>query len=134
MYQLRVCLALLLTALLVIGGAGCGDDITVRTTPARTDVTAVELQTMMADGKPLVLLDVRSTGEYAAGHIEGSINVQLSALKTWGDTQAPRTRIACICWSGVRSRAAADQLVAMGFTDVYNLQGGLSVWPGGLVT
>lgn len=134
MHQLRVCLALLLTALLVIGAAGCGDDITVRATPARNDVTSVELQTMMADGKPLVLLDVRSAGEYAAGHIDGSINVQLSALKTWADTQAPRTRIACICWSGARSRAAADQLIAMGFTDVYNLDGGLSVWPGGLVT
>ena len=77
---------------------------------------------------------MRSAGEYAAGHIEGSINVQLNALKAWADTQAPRTRIACICWSGARSRSAADQLVAMGFTDVYNLQGGLSAWPGGLVT
>ncbi len=125
--------AMIVCSIPVLAG-GCGTDIVITAPPARHDVTAAQLQTMMADGGPLTLVDVRSAGEYAAGHIPGSINVPSGGLTAWAATQGPHTRIVCICWAGVRSRAAADQLVALGFARVYNLLGGVSNWPGPLAT
>lgn len=114
--------------------SGCGTDIVLLDPPQRHDVSATQLQTMMEDGAPIILVDVRSAGEYAAGHIAGSINVPLGTLATWAATQRASARIVCICWAGSRSRSAADQLVALGFSKVYNLLGGVSNWPGNLVT
>ncbi len=114
--------------------SGCGTEIVVLDPPQRQDVSAAELQLMMADGAPIMLVDVRSAGEYATGHIEGSINVPLGTVATWAATQKASARIVCICQAGSRSRSAADQLVALGFSDVYNLLGGVSNWPGDLVT
>lgn len=131
---LRVWLALVLSTALVAGGSGCGDDLVVLPAPVRHDVTAAELQTMIDDGSPIILVDVRSAGEYATGHIEGSINVPLGTVATWAATQRASARIVCICLAGSRSRSAADQLVALGFSKVYNLLGGVSNWPGDLVT
>ncbi len=114
--------------------SGCGTDIVLLDPPERHDISGAQLQAMMTDGQAIILLDVRSAGEYAAGHIAGSINVPTGTVATWAATQSPSARIVCICWSGGRSRSAADQLVALGFSGVYNLLGGVSNWPGDLVT
>ena len=67
-----------------------------------------------------VVVDVRTPGEYAAGHLEGAMNVdvqasdfdsQMSALPTDGD-------YVVYCRSGNRSAAAAARLADLGFTSV----------------
>jgi rhodanese-related sulfurtransferase len=118
----------------VVLATGCGSDIALLDPPVRTDISAAQLQEMIDDGAPIILIDVRSAGEYAGGHIAGAINVPLGTVQQWASTQSRLDRIVCICWSGGRSRAAADDLVELGFRDVYNLLGGVSNWPGDLVT
>jgi len=68
-----------------------------------------------------IILDVRSKGEYAGGHIKGSMNIaveQLSAnLNRFKNKE--QTIITC-CASGMRSAAAKNILKSNGFTQVHN--------------
>ena len=67
-----------------------------------------------------IILDVRSKGEYAGGHIKGSINISLDILgHNLGMLKKDKPIITC-CASGMRSGAAKRFLQAKGFTEVYN--------------
>ena len=100
----------------------------------RNDITAVQLQQMLGDGSPLLLLDVRTAEEFAAGHIEGALNRPVGDVETWSSTLVAGARTATICQAGSRSRQAADALIARGFTNVYNVTDGMAEWPGATVT
>ena len=73
-----------------------------------------------------VVIDVRSSDEYATGHIEGSINIPVDNIGSI--TYEKDTVIILYCASGMRSSNAAETLVDMGYTNVYNLDGGLINW------
>lgn len=77
-----------------------------------------------------VLLDVRNTDEYAAGHIPNSINLPLSRIGEAGslfpDKAAP---LFVYCLSGSRSSSAVGALSAMGYTNLTNI-GGIRAWRG----
>ncbi|MBQ9022077.1 MAG: rhodanese-like domain-containing protein [Eggerthellaceae bacterium] len=79
------------------------------------------------------LVDVRSEGEFANGHIEGAINIPLNsfhrASKKLRDKDAT---IYIYCASGSRSGSAANALKSMGYTDVTNI-GGIGFYRGAVV-
>ena len=76
--------------------------------------------------KPLVL-DVRESSEYAAGHIAGSMSIPLGKLSS-RMSELPKDReIICVCASGSRSSSAARHLLKNGYT-VFNLSGGMYRW------
>lgn len=88
----------------------------------------------MDSGDPVIVLDVRTQGEYDSGHIQGALllpNEQIGAARPalLPDLDA---EILVYCRSGNRSRQAAQKLVAMGYTAVYDF-GGISGWPYGVV-
>jgi len=68
-----------------------------------------------------IILDVRSKGEYAGGHIRGSINISLDKLANNLPQLKKRNKpvITC-CASGMRSASAKSLLKSNGFTEVYN--------------
>jgi phage shock protein E len=67
-----------------------------------------------------VILDVRSKGEYAGGHIKGSINVSVDQLKNnLGRLDKQKTIITC-CASGMRSGMAKSILESNGYKQVHN--------------
>lgn len=71
--------------------------------------------------KGAIILDVRSKGEYAGGHIKGSINIPVDVLKN-SLTQLKdknKTIITC-CASGMRSASAKNILKSHGYTDIHN--------------
>jgi len=77
-----------------------------------------------------VLLDVRDPGEYAAGHIPGSINLPLSEIKSAEDRFPDMdTPLFVYCLSGARSSKAIAALGEMGYTKLTNL-GGIRAWRG----
>ena len=74
-----------------------------------------------------VLIDVRTPAEYAAGHIEGAINLPLDALEDREDAIPDKnTPVFVYCRSGARSGRAAAYLTGCGYTDVKNIGGIMS--------
>ena len=71
--------------------------------------------------KGAIILDVRSKGEYASGHIKGSINIPVDVLRSnlgrFKDKDIP---IITCCASGARSATAKSILKSNGFEQVYN--------------
>ncbi|CAN5922998.1 hypothetical protein BH11MYX4_BH11MYX4_54480 [soil metagenome] len=74
------------------------------------------------------LVDVRTPGEHAAGHIDGSLNVPVQELARRMDELGDRTKpIVVYCASGMRSASAAGTLRRAGFAEVHDL-GGIARW------
>jgi phage shock protein E len=80
---------------------------------------AVDYAALVKNGA--VILDVRSKGEYAGGHIKGSVNVPVDSLDSGISrfTDKNKTIITC-CASGMRSGMAKNILKSKGYTQVYN--------------
>lgn len=73
------------------------------------------------------IIDVRTKGEYAGGHIKGSINIPLQNLQaSLGKIKKDKPVITC-CASGMRSASAKGILKSNGFTEVHNGGGWMSL-------
>ncbi|MFZ0161504.1 MAG: FAD-dependent oxidoreductase [Kineosporiaceae bacterium] len=73
-----------------------------------------------------VLLDVRSAGEFARGHLPGALNIPHTELRErLGEVPAGRPVLA-YCASGFRSYLALRVLAQKGFDDVRSLSGGMA--------
>ena len=77
----------------------------------------------------VVLVDVRTAEEYAAGHIPNAKNVDVlkSDFKDRVETVSKNKEIAVYCRAGKRSLMAANTLAKMGYK-VINLRGGWKEW------
>lgn len=75
----------------------------------------------------LRIIDVREAYEFddELGHIPGAELVPLRELAATAATWDPARALLLVCRSGGRSGRAADYLVAMGFSRVVNLRGGM---------
>ena len=98
-------------------------------------LTAEQAKARMDSGDEVIILDVRTPEEYAQGHIPGAVllpvsNITSDALELLPDKSA---EILVYCRSGNRSRQAANALVDMGYTAVYDF-GGIGSWPYDVVT
>lgn len=79
---------------------------------------SVDLAELVKNGATIV--DVRTKGEYASGHIRGSINIPLDQLTNkMGQLKKDKPIITC-CASGMRSSSAKSILKSNGFTNVHN--------------
>jgi rhodanese-related sulfurtransferase len=68
-----------------------------------------------------IILDVRSAGEFASGHINGAINISVDTLKNnLSKLKNKNQTIITCCASGMRSNVAKSILQASGYTQVYN--------------
>ena len=77
-------------------------------------------------------VDVRTAGEYAAGHLPWAANVDWQGpdfIRQMEAAYPKGTPLALYCRSGRRSAEAAEALAKAGYT-VYNLQGGYLAWTG----
>ncbi len=71
--------------------------------------------------KGAVVLDVRTKGEYAGGHIRGSVNIPVDQLSNNTSRLADKNKaIITCCASGMRSGTAKNILKSKGYTQVYN--------------
>ncbi len=76
-----------------------------------------------AGGKPALVLDVRNTGEYEAGHVAGAVNIPLDELRYRLEEMPRNVRIHVHCRSGFRSHLALRILKENGYDDVVNVTG-----------
>jgi rhodanese-related sulfurtransferase len=97
------------------------------TETALKDIDARTLKTWLDDEKA-VLIDIREPDEYAREHIPGSRLVPLSAFDP-ADFSHDEGKVGVFhCASGTRTRQAAGEILATGFSEVYCLDGGLQGW------
>ncbi len=77
-----------------------------------------------------LLLDVREPNEYAEIHAPNSTLIPLGQLKTrFNELAAYKDKsIAVICRSGVRSAAATQLLLDVGYGHASNVRGGIIAW------
>lgn len=87
---------------------------------------SVNLAELVENGA--IIVDVRSKGEYAGGHIKGSVNIPLDTLgnhiKKLKDKNKP---IITCCASGMRSASAKGMLKSNGIENVHNGGGWMSL-------
>ncbi len=90
------------------------------------DVSSAEAHQLVQAGARLV--DVRTPGEFAAGHIAGAVNIPVQQLDTRMTELEPKeTAIVVYCRSGHRSGNASRLLKSAGFNAVHDL-GSMSRW------
>jgi SulP family sulfate permease len=89
--------------------------------------TVVCLSDPESVGSPL-LVDVREESEYDHGHIPNTRLIPLRMIRDNG-RQLPRDRpVIFVCRSGRRSIRAASIMQDLGYSNVYNLKGGMLAW------
>jgi rhodanese-related sulfurtransferase len=78
----------------------------------------------------VVTLDVRTAGEFMAGHIDGAINIDVEG-NTFDAEIANLDKsktYAVYCQSGRRSQIAVDKMASAGFGSLFNLENGIADW------
>lgn len=86
---------------------------------------AVNYKELLTKGAQIV--DVRTRGEYASGHIKGSINIPLNELSSHVKKLKKDAPVITCCASGMRSASAKSTLKSLGFTEVHNGGGWMSL-------
>jgi rhodanese-related sulfurtransferase/thioredoxin-related protein len=94
-----------------------------------TDLSVADFAKLAAD-KQNVILDVRTAGEYSAGHIAGAVNLDVSAPDFAAKAaQLDKGKTYLVhCASGGRSVRACKALEQLDFPKLYNLPGGFHAW------
>lgn len=93
----------------------------------------VDVQTFAKEfeaGAFKLVVDVRTPGEFAGGHVPGAVNIPIDQLKGRLSELEPHRadKIGVICQSGGRSLAASMTLAEAGFTGVVDIEGGTGAW------
>lgn len=125
----RAAAALAVSAALLLGTAACAPAEDSSSSRSATTLDAAAFGERVAtDG--VVVLDVRTPQEFAAGHLAGAVNVDLESGTFEADLAAldQATPYAVYCRSGNRSGQALGIMQGAGFTDLAHLDGGIVAW------
>ncbi len=93
------------------------------------EITVQELKEKKENGEDFFLLDVREMTEYLVSNLDGEhiplgeLPSRLSELEDKRDAE-----FVVMCRSGGRSGKACELLTSEGFSNVYNLKGGITAW------
>ena len=121
-----------MTMVLLIGG--CSGKIETEQETEKNmyiQITASEAKKMMDEQEEIFILDVREQSEYNEGHVPGAVLLPVGTISE--ETAAAvienkDTVVLVYCRSGNRSKTAAQALVDLGYTQVYEF-GGIRDWP-----
>jgi rhodanese-related sulfurtransferase len=119
----------LLLVLLAVGSGAALLFTSLRRPGGRNGVTSTQA-TLLINRENAVVVDVRATDEYVAGHLPESRNIPLDQLEARvseldSKKEAP---LILVCQTGARSAGACKQLEKLGFARVSNLEGGIAGW------
>jgi len=119
----KLFLALLLLCSLILAACGASEAVYRK-------ISAEDAYRMMRENDSCILLDTRTGAEYEERHIEGAILIPEYEIAARAAAELPdkNALILLYCRSGRRSEIAANELVAMGYTNVYDF-GGIIDWP-----
>lgn len=75
-------------------------------------------------------LDVRTAGEFQAGHLPGAVNMPVDQIQTLAASLDPTQPVLVYCATGSRSTSAVQYLAGAGFTKIYHFDSGMVAWSG----
>lgn len=78
----------------------------------------------------VMIVDVRTPEEFAAGHLAGAVNANVESMDFPGLISAldPTGDYAVYCRSGNRSRVAINAMASWGYENTVGLEGGITAW------
>ena len=116
-----------LLCLLCFVGCGQQEEVTVNT---YQQISAQEAKNIMDSGKDHVIIDARTEEEFATGHIKNAILIPEYEVAERAEEELPDkdALILVYCRSGRRSKIASEELVKLGYSNVYEF-GGIIDWP-----
>lgn len=85
------------------------------------------LKGWLDEGKELTLFDVRTAEERATASIAGAVHLDDTGRQTLAGLSKDAV-IVLHCHHGMRSQTAAEEVIAGGFKNVFNLSGGIDAW------
>ncbi len=92
------------------------------------EITVAELKQKIDNNEDFQLIDVRETFEYEMSNINGE-NIPLAGVLIEAQKISKDKPVIIQCRSGARSAAALAQLEQnFGYTNLYNLKGGILAW------
>lgn len=94
------------------------------------EISIQEYQQLASGSQPVLLVDVREESEWAAGHAAGAIHLSKGIIERDIESTVPdkQTTIVLYCGGGYRSALAAENLMRMGYRNVFSLEGGWRAW------
>ena len=121
---------MLLISLSLFGLTACSDG----GANSYEQITPQEAKTIIDTEKDYVIIDARTTEEFAEGHIEGAILIPEYEIANRAEKELPNKDVLILvyCRSGRRSKIASEELVKLGYTNVKEF-GGIIDWPYGVV-
>jgi rhodanese-related sulfurtransferase len=95
-----------------------------------SNVNAEQAKTVLYNNADIIVLDVRTEGEYKSGKIDKAINIDYNApdFKEQLQKLDKNKTYLVYCRSGARSNAAMEIMKAEGFMFLYHLEGGILSW------
>ena len=97
--------------------------------PGVPSVTTAELADALADGRDVVLLDVREEAEFAVSHLLGAQRVtSAGGASAVLENSDPDTLVVAYCAVGYRSAALVKELRERGIVGAVNLEGSIFAW------
>ncbi len=95
-----------------------------------TDISVHDLNQVLTQNPYTTILDVRTPSEFSLGHIEYAQNLDAydPDLTLKLNTLDKDLHYYVICRSGNRSRKVTNKMKKLGFTNYYNVLGGMLAW------
>jgi rhodanese-related sulfurtransferase len=89
-----------------------------------------DLERLLREDSTLILIDARTSEEFAGGHVAGAINVPIADLPDFAQKQrdASEDLVVTMCGSTGRGEKAASILNSNGMANVQVMNGGLKAW------
>lgn len=106
----------------------CGLPVTPPKENNEGSMTVSELKRKLDAGEPFLLLDVREAFEWEICHIPAARRIALGDLPSQMHTLDQAAEIALLCKAGIRSARALQILKAAGFSNLWNVEGGITAW------
>lgn len=93
-------------------------------------MTAEELHQLYEDGEEFYVVDMRNNFEHRVGYFDESIKMPLNAMRELPENMQEiehlrDKKVVTVCTGGIKCEKASGYLVQQGFTDVYQLHGGI---------
>jgi rhodanese-related sulfurtransferase len=93
------------------------------------EITPGEVNSLLKDGVPLRMIDVREPEEHAVCHIEGARLIPMRTIpRQLQELDDDGARIVVFCHHGMRSLSVVDWLRRQGVENCQSMAGGIDLW------